>query len=294
MKYSKEQFYSLLKEKYNEPFEIIEYNGTSKEGKYYCGYCKQEYHLLKMGKLLSENRKHICAHCFSSKYAEQVLDYFNLDKTLSFIQFGYKQNLHKPTAIYSCNSCGEQTEKPYIEFLKYPTCIHCKENAKRRNTNTINALLPEGFKLMEEYSGQYEKTLVRHECGLIFKIRPKDLINGHSYCPKCSKKASKGERKIMEFLSENKIEYIKEKMFDWSENKRYDFFLPKYNLLIEYNGIQHYKEINNFFLSLEEQQKIDSLKQQLAIERGFDYLIISYLQFDEIEYILAQRLKENT
>lgn len=97
----------------------------------------------------------------------------------------------------------------------------------------------------------------------------------------------------MSFLEFNQIDFIKEKIFDWSDNKRYDFFLPKFNLLIEYNGVQHYKEIPNFSLPLEKQQAIDKWKENKAKEFGFDVLVISYLDFDNIENILAQRLKEN-
>lgn len=294
MKYNLNEFIKNLKEKYNEPFEIIEYSGTSKPGVYICGYCEKEYSLYKMGKLLSENRKHLCSHCFASKKAEEVLLTLETIPTLDFIKFGYKENLHKPTVVYKCICCNEVTEKPHVEFLKYPTCIHCGPNAKRRTTNSIIELLPRGFEILEEYNGQYEKTLFRHECGFIFKVRPKDLINGHSYCPKCSKKASKGERKIIEFLSNNNIQFEKEKLFDWSDRKRYDFYLPDYNLLIEYNGIQHYKEVPNFFLPLEEQQKIDKFKENSAKEKGYSILIISYLDFNNIENILAQRLKENS
>ena len=294
MKYSLETFIKKVKEKYSEPFEIMLYNGSSKPGKYFCGYCKQERTLPKMGQLLDEKRKHICSHCFASKYAEDVLKVVEEESDLDFIQFGYKQNLHKPTIIYNCKKCGENTEKPYVEFLKYPTCIHCGSNAKRKTTNSIVLEVPKDFTLLEPYNGQYNKVLFRHNCGFVFSVRPKDLINGHSYCPKCSKKASKGERKIMSFLELNQIDFIKEKVFEWSNNKRYDFFLPKFNLLIEYNGIQHYKDVPNFSLPLEEQQAIDRWKEDKAKEFGFDVLIISYLDFDNIEDILAQRLKENT
>ena len=294
MKYTKEHFIALLQEKYNEPFEIIEYSGTSKSGKYFCGYCKKEYSLSKMGKLLDEKRKHLCSHCFESQYADEVLNIFKNSTDLIMIQFSYKQNLHKPTVIYKCKKCEEITEKPYVEFLKYPTCIHCGKNSKRRTTKSVLDLVPKDFTLLEEYSEQYDKKLFQHECGFIFKTRPKDLINGHTFCPKCSKKASKGERKIMEYLSQNNFNFTKEKIFNWSNQKRYDFFLPDFNLLSEYHGIQHYKEDTNFFLPLKEQQEIDIWKQNKAKENGYNYLIISYLEFDNIEKILAQRLKENT
>lgn len=294
MKYTKEQFENLLQEKYNEPFEIVRYYGTSKAGTYKCGYCQQEYSLSKIGKLLNKECKHICPHCFDSSKASEILKVLAEKENLCFVRFSYKQNLHKPTVIYNCKLCQEETEKPYIEFLKYPTCIHCGINAKRRTVNGLRQLLPKGFELLGKYEGKDVKTLFRHQCGFAFKMRPHDLLSGHSYCPKCSKKASKGERKIMEYLMDNEIDFIKEKVFDWSDHKRYDFYLPQYNLLIEYHGIQHYKEIDNYFLSLEEQQTIDKWKESQAKQRKYNYLVISYENYENIFQILAQRLKENT
>lgn len=45
--------------------------------------------------------------------------------------------------------------------------------------------------------------------------------------------------------------------FSWQSNKkrRYDFYLPDYNLIIEYNGEQHYLENKYFKVPLKEQQK---------------------------------------
>ena len=294
MEYTKEEFIEKLQQKYNEPFLIIEYNGINKEGTYQCDYCKKQYHLVRMGELLKENRKHVCKQCFASKHALQVLDEIKKHKNLVFIKFSYNYKQHKPTVVYKCNNCNELTEKSYTEFLKYPTCIHCGNNAKRRNSNTLSLILPPEFKLIGEYEGQYKKTLFRHECGFIFNMRPKDLINGHSYCPKCSKKACKGERKIIRILEDLHINFIREKTFDWSNKRRYDFYLPDYQLLVEYNGIQHYKEVENFFLPLEEQKKIDNWKIEKAKENGLEVFVISYLDFDNIEKILVQRLKEDT
>ena len=290
MRYTEQNFIQAVKDKYpNEPFEIKSFSGTSKKGEYYCGLCQKTYSLYRMGKLLSNDRKHLCSHCWASSQTQEILDYFPTED-LIFKKLGYNKKLHKPTVIYTCQNCGCNTEKPFAEFIKHPTCIHCGQNSKRRNTKTLQLVIPEGFELLEEYTGQYNKVLFRHECGFIFKVRPKDLINGHSYCPKCSQKASKGERKIINLLSGNNIEFIKEKVFDWSDKKRYDFYLPDYNLLIEYHGRQHYEEIPNFFLPLREQQAIDSFKEKVARSKGFDYLIISYKDFDNIEDILVQRL----
>ena len=64
-------------------------------------------------------------------------------------------------------------------------------------------------------------------------------------CPKC--KSTRGENLILKILDNFKIKYIKEYRI-CINNKQYrvDFYLPEHNLIIEYNGIQHYIPIKCF------------------------------------------------
>lgn len=53
----------------------------------------------------------------------------------------------------------------------------------------------------------------------------------------------------MNLLIENNIKFISEKRFNGCKNINelpFDFYLPNQNLLIEYDGIQHFKPINFF------------------------------------------------
>jgi len=64
-------------------------------------------------------------------------------------------------------------------------------------------------------------------------------------CPKCN--ASKGEQKIREFLIENNFIFEEQKKFKSCRRKKmlpFDFYIESCNLLIEYQGEQHYKEIS--------------------------------------------------
>lgn len=69
-------------------------------------------------------------------------------------------------------------------------------------------------------------------------------------CPNC--KTSKSELKIAEYLKKNKIKYFRQKTFESCLNPntnyklRFDFYLPKHNICIEYDGIQHFKSIEYF------------------------------------------------
>ena len=59
---------------------------------------------------------------------------------------------------------------------------------------------------------------------------------------------SKGEDKIIRLLRASNIKFEREKTFaDLRGGKfRYDFYLPLYNILIEVDGEQHFKQVKVF------------------------------------------------
>ena len=82
-------------------------------------------------------------------------------------------------------------------------------------------------------------------------------------CPNCN--SSKGELFISQFLKENKIEFKEQHSFEglkMKKNLKCDFFLPKHNVVIEFNGIQHYEPREQFGgeIGLMRTQKSDNLK----------------------------------
>lgn len=109
-----------------------------------------------------------------------------------------------------------------------------------------------------------------------FYIVPNSHISSKKVgCPKCSE--SYLETQIRVICEKEEIEYIKEKKFSWLGLQRYDFYLPKYNVAIECQGIQHFEP---FFSNDKEQAekilltviKRDELKKQLSEENGVTLL----------------------
>lgn len=296
-KISFEECQNRLNEKYpNEPVKLIEYTKMSGPVTYECLMCHKQHYLYKCSDLFT--KKHLCNNCWYStgqgektkQYKAQALKMINKSNDLEFIEFGYNKKLMKPTIKFKCLNCGLVSELQLIYFIKKASCPGCAYNAKHFTTQGIQNRLPDGYTLLEEYKGTDTKVLVRHEdCGFIWKTTTHGLLSDYR-CPKCSKKHSKGEQNIIRWLSEHKINFQAEYKFNWSENRRYDFYLPDYNLLIEYMGIQHYKTVKFFQRTLEEQQKIDNWKKEQALLHGFQYFSISYLDYENIENILAQRL----
>lgn len=100
-------------------------------------------------------------------------------------------------------------------------------------------------------------------------------------CPKCSESLLEKEVRMM--LTENKIDFNQSKKFDWLNQQHLDFYLPKYNIAIECQGIQHFKPIdfankgekwaNELF---ESNKKRDKLKKELCEKNGVKLIYFNY------------------
>lgn len=121
-------------------------------------------------------------------------------------------------------------------------------------------------------------------------------------CPKCKCKSSIGEAKISEFLENHNIEYISEKMFDDCRSPKtnwklkFDFYIPSKNLLIEFDGMQHFKTLNfgsHVFTTndLEYLKYKDQIKTEYASKIGIKLLRIKYTQLNHIDQILEAVLR---
>lgn len=114
-------------------------------------------------------------------------------------------------------------------------------------------------------------------------------------CPKC--KESQGERIIRVFLETHKLKYVYQKKFEDCKNQSYlffDFYLPKQNLLIEYDGEQHFKTTRgNTFggeVGFEKRKINDAIKTTYAKTKNIKLLRINFRQLKDIEQILTQEL----
>jgi len=112
-------------------------------------------------------------------------------------------------------------------------------------------------------------------------------------CPACNK--SRGEEQIKMFLEDKSINYTYQKMFYGCKNifsLRFDFYLPLFNLCIEYQGIQHYKIIKYFGGEkvFNNCQVRDKIKRDYCHVNNIKLLEIPYWDFDNIEEILEKEL----
>ncbi len=157
----------------------------------------------------------------------------------------------------------------------------------------------------------YSKTIYSHNKNSIIITCPKhgDFVQRASNhldgkgCGACC--VSKGEEKIKQLLSDLLISFIPQAKFSWAINPKtgynfkYDFYIPDYNLLIEYDGLQHEKSTAFFRhngqeseLAFKNRLEKDIMKTNLAKDNGFNLVRISWRDFKRLEAVISQLLKD--
>ena len=122
------------------------------------------------------------------------------------------------------------------------------------------------------------------DCGNITIVAGSNLKNGHTQSCGCIQ-YSIGEQNIIAILQENNISFVKEKVFPDFANRRYDFYLPQYNRLIEFDGKQHFSYVSTWHDSKEDflaAQMRDLEKNQYALAHNIPLVRIPYTQRDNI------------
>lgn len=176
---------------------------------------------------------------------------------------------NKTKIVITCKKHGDFEQQPRAH-LKGQGCPKCFRERKKFTTEQFIDKSNKKHNNLYDYSlVEYEnkKNKVKIICKKhgIFEQNAGHHLRGVG-CPIC--KNSKGEKLIEEFLINNNIEYIRQKTFNecfYIALLRFDFYLPSYNICIEYNGLQHYKPID-YFGGVE---KYNLNKQRFNIKKEF-------------------------
>ncbi len=221
-----------------------------------------------------------------------------------------------------CSIHGIYLVSPSSHIYKKCGCPKCKYDKmmiNRKSTNSTWSTSQFVDVANIKHNNQYDYSLVQYKnahtkvtiiCNQHgnFTITPSDHIRGNngfgSGCQICSPKISKPEQLIYQWLTDNGIKFIHQYkyddlMSDTHSKLIYDFYLPTYNILIEYDGIQHYKSVSKYPVETFERTKLhDKLKNDYAINNNITLIRIPYYthsiigqlkselipQFDKIYY----------
>lgn len=127
-----------------------------------------------------------------------------------------------------------------------------------------------------------------------FWITPNAHVACRGGCRRC--KESKGETRVRTFLERHGIDFVQEyKLPDY--RYRYDFYIPKYKMLIEFHGHQHFGPIERFGGSeaFKRVVKHDAIKVALAKEHDYHLHVLDHrrMKNDGVEINLEIALRFN-
>ena len=145
------------------------------------------------------------------------------------------------------------------------------EKAKEIHSNKYD------YSLIEEIKNNKTKLPIICPTHGLFYQTIDNHINAKQGCPKCQR--SLLEEDIAIFLEKNGYEFEEQKHFNWLLSQSLDFYLPKYKVAIECQGIQHLMPYGSFGskkitkeMLFEKVCKLDDNKNKLCKENGINII----------------------
>lgn len=197
-------------------------------------------------------------------------------------------DLKKPILV-QCLNCHKKSKEYYYNILKEHKRCNCN-NTKKFTCNITTQefiqkwpkLNQKNFELLDtEFHGRNFKYHIKcNRCGREDIRWGITLIDSAILCKYCDN-GSKNEQLISMALDDLSIKYIREYLVDYNHHQhRFDFYLPNYNTMIEYNGLQHYKPIEYFggIPQFRLRQQRDLEKQQYCQEHNLNLIVFNYRQ----------------
>lgn len=221
------------------------------------------------------------------KYDYSILEYISSIKKIKIICPIHGIFEQQPSAHMNgsgCPKCANE-EKGKYKLLNNEIFIN-KSNEVHKNKYNYSLV---------NYVRSHKKVKILCSKHGIFEQLPYVHLNG-SGCPYCQN--SKGEEKIQNYLKKNNIEYCPQHTFKKCKYKSplfFDFYLPKYNICVEYDGEQHFKKRHKGDTdeNLKIRQTRDQIKNIYCKNNNIKLLRIHYTELKNIDFILEEKLKNN-
>lgn len=187
-----------------------------------------------------------------------------------------------------CQVCGHHWQPVASSLCHGYGCPKCRDRfVAELQTKSNEQFLSELQQIqptitpLEEYQKSDVKILFRcNECNMEWRTTPASVLSG-SGCPHCN--LSRGERAISVWLNSHNIQYVPQYKFNdligvGGGLLSYDFYLPKFNVLLEYQGIQHFEPVEMFGgqKQYELQVEHDRRKKVYALDNGYYFIDIRY------------------
>jgi very-short-patch-repair endonuclease len=248
-----------------------------------------------------------CNDCLNKSFESSPKKQFWSDKNIEKPRQVFKSSPKK--YIFNCDKCPHEF---IVSLNKISTlnrwcsycanrklcddefCTNCFENSFASHEKSVfwsdkNTVVPR-----KVFKGSDQKYFFNcAKCDLIFESYVKSVSKG-AWCPTCKNKT---QSKLTSILSQKYKDLDYESKFNWCKNERnnylpFDFYIKSKNVIVELDGVQHFKQVMNW-KSSEETRITDKYKMNCANNNGIS--VIRILQEDVLfnKYNWEKELDEN-
>lgn len=246
-------------------FKQLPFNHLSGHGCKECAILKNSQKLaLTTNEFIEKSNK-----IHKNKYDYSNVKYEHSSKAIEIIckKHGiFKQSANSHLSGNGCSKCSGKYTLTINEFIEKSNSIHKKYDY----SNIIE---------IKNHTIKLPINCVEH--GLFYQSIDAH-INQKQGCPHCNE--SKGERIISNLLKENNIIFIRQKSFKDCKNPKtsrllkFDFFIPIFNLCIEYDGKQHFFPIKRYGgeIGFQKTKFRDAIKDEYCLNNKIKLLRIKF------------------
>lgn len=256
---------------------------------------------------MGKRGKSLYDYCTENIEFNYLLEEFSTNNNFDTKSISYSVN---KKVLWVCKDCKWEYEmRTSDRIYKNCNCPYCSGHRVNIN-NCIMTTHPKVATLFEDRELTYVVSAFSNKrvnfrcsnCDYSIKNKIISTVTRQGLsCPVCSDGVPLSEKVVTNLMIYLNIDFFTQKTFNWSNNKRYDFYIPSLNMIIETNGRQHYESKCFEKLSnetLDEIQANDQYKYNLAIAYGIkpeNYVVIDCRKSD-FEFIknsiLYSRLAE--
>lgn len=185
-----------------------------------------------------------------------------------------------------------------------PECGRIASNKNSTKTNEefvyqLSIVNPYIIPLQEYIQAKIPIWVMCKKCGHKWQMTPDQLLHG-GCCQKCF--ATNNEKKLGDILINWGCIVERQKKYDNCRDQLplpFDIYLPEYNILIEYDGEQHYRPVNfggigdeEAIENLKKTQYHDTIKNEYCRQNNIPLIRVPYWEKNNLEEFIFIQLKE--
>lgn len=267
-----------------------------------CKKCKHEYEV-KADSLMDGHGCRKCAKTYVPTNEEFIDNIKEINPNIKIL--GKYQKAKIPIRC-QCLKCGYNEWYPTPDMLRQgigcPACYGRVAIPYKTDVYTLRKDLTKYLENEKDAIGilPYSNKRVNWKClncNMIVEDSFRNVNRVGFRCKFCGDGLSYPEKILRAILSQIEVRYDVQKTFKWSGNKRYDFYIPSLNCIIETHGRQHYEETFGFKdyyekeKTLEQEQDNDKIKKKIALDNGIKFYIEIDCRESKINYIRESIIK---